>query len=118
MGGTAAQVADLCRRAEATGADSIWAVDHLFWPHPLDEAMTRLAIAASATRRVTLGTCDLQLPLRHLAAAAKQATTLHRLSGGRFVLGLGVVSHEGEYVQPVVDYHRRGQLMDAGIADL
>ncbi len=118
MGGTASQVAELCRRAEATGVDSIWAVDHLFWPHPLDEAMTRLAIAASATRRVTLGTCVLQLPLRQPAAVAKQATALQLLSGGRFVLGLGVGSHEGEYVQAGVDYHRRGQLMDAGITEL
>jgi alkanesulfonate monooxygenase SsuD/methylene tetrahydromethanopterin reductase-like flavin-dependent oxidoreductase (luciferase family) len=116
--GTAADVAELCRRAEATGADSIWAVDHLFWPHPLDEAMMRLAIAAGATRRATLGTCVLQLPLRHPAAVAKQATALQLLSGGRFVLGLGVGSHEGEYVQAGVDYHRRGQLMDAGIAEI
>jgi alkanesulfonate monooxygenase SsuD/methylene tetrahydromethanopterin reductase-like flavin-dependent oxidoreductase (luciferase family) len=117
-GGTAAEVADLCRRAEATGADSLWAVDHLFWPHPLDEAMTRLAVAAGATRRATLGTCVLQLPLRHPAAVAKQATALQLLSGGRFVLGLGVGSHEGEYIQAGVDFHRRGELMDAGIATL
>jgi alkanesulfonate monooxygenase SsuD/methylene tetrahydromethanopterin reductase-like flavin-dependent oxidoreductase (luciferase family) len=116
--GTAADVAELCRRAEATGADSIWAVDHLFWPHPLDEAMMRLAIAASATRRATLGTCVLQLPLRQPAEVAKQATALQLLSGGRFVLGLGVGSHEGEYVQAGVDYNRRGELMDAGIAEM
>ncbi len=116
--GTAAEVADLCRRAEATGADSLWAVDHLFWPHPLDEAMTRLAVAAGATRRATLGTCVLQLPLRHPAAVAKQATALQRLSGGRFILGLGVGSHEGEYDQAGVDYHRRGELMDTGLAAL
>lgn len=80
--------------------------------------MTRLAVAAASTRRATLGTCVLQLPLRHPAAVAKQATSLQLLSGGRFVLGLGVGIHEGEYVQAGVDYHRRGQLMDAGIAEV
>jgi alkanesulfonate monooxygenase SsuD/methylene tetrahydromethanopterin reductase-like flavin-dependent oxidoreductase (luciferase family) len=49
---------------------------------------------------------------------AKQATAIQLLSGGRFVLGLGVGSHEGEYVRAGVDYHRRGELMDAGIASL
>ena len=37
-----AELTELCQRAEATGADSLWAVDHLFWPHPIDEALMRL----------------------------------------------------------------------------
>jgi alkanesulfonate monooxygenase SsuD/methylene tetrahydromethanopterin reductase-like flavin-dependent oxidoreductase (luciferase family) len=111
-------VAELCRRAEATGADSLWAVDHLFWPHPMGESLTTLAVAAGATSRPTLGTCVLQLPLRRPAAVAKQATALQLLSGGRFVLGLGVGIHEGEYVRAGVDFHRRGRLMDLGIGEL
>jgi alkanesulfonate monooxygenase SsuD/methylene tetrahydromethanopterin reductase-like flavin-dependent oxidoreductase (luciferase family) len=103
-------------RAEATGADSLWAVDHLFWPHPINECLTTLAIAAAATRRPTLGACVLQLPLRQPAAVAKQATALQNLSGGRFVLGVGVGSHPVEYARAGVDYHRRGRLMDEAIA--
>src|ERR1700727_557240 len=116
--GRADEVAELCRRAEATGADSLWAVDHLYWPHPIGEAFTTLAVAAVTTTRPLLGTCILQLPLRPSAAVAKQATALQHLSGGRFVLGLGVGSHEPEYVRAGVDYHRRGQLMDEGVAEL
>jgi len=116
--GTAAALSDLCRRAEATGADSLWAVDHLFWPHPINECMTTLAVAATSTRRVTLGTCVLQLPLRHPAELAKQATALQLLSGGRFILGLGVGSHPGEYERAGVNFHQRGHLMDNGIAAL
>ena len=93
----------------------MWAVDHLFWPHPINECLTTLAIAAAATRRPTLGACVLQLPLRQPAAVAKQATALQQLSGGRFVLGLGVGSHPAEYARAGVDYHRRGRLMDEGI---
>jgi alkanesulfonate monooxygenase SsuD/methylene tetrahydromethanopterin reductase-like flavin-dependent oxidoreductase (luciferase family) len=116
--GRADEVAELCRRAEATGADSVWAVDHLFWPHPMNESLTTLAVAASVTTRPSLGTCVLQLPLRHPAAVAKQATALQLLSGGRFVLGVGVGIHAGEYERAGVDFHRRGQLMDAGISRL
>jgi len=117
-GGTAEVMADLCRRAEATGADSLWAVDHLFWPHPIHECLTTLTMAATATRRPTLGSCVLQLPLRQPAAVAKQATALQLLSGGRFVLGVGVGSHKSEYVRAGVDFHRRGRIMDEGIAAL
>ena len=116
--GAPPELAELCRRAEATGADSLWAVDHLFWPHPMGEALTTLAVAAVATSRPTLGTCVLQLPLRRPAAVAKQATALQLLSGGRFVLGLGVGIHEGEYERAGVDFHRRGRLMDEGVAEL
>ncbi len=116
--GSAAEVAELCRRAEATGADSLWAVDHLYWPHPIAEAFTTLAVAAVTTTRPTLGTCVLQLPLRPSAAVAKQATALQLLSGGRFVLGMGVGIHEPEYVRAGVDYRHRGALMDEGVAGL
>jgi alkanesulfonate monooxygenase SsuD/methylene tetrahydromethanopterin reductase-like flavin-dependent oxidoreductase (luciferase family) len=58
----------------------------------------------------------LQLPLRHPASVAKQATSLQHLSDGRFVLGLGVGIHPGEYERAGVDYHRRGHLMDEGIS--
>jgi alkanesulfonate monooxygenase SsuD/methylene tetrahydromethanopterin reductase-like flavin-dependent oxidoreductase (luciferase family) len=111
-------LSELCAQAEATGAASLWAVDHLFWPHPIDECLTTLAIAAAATRRVALGSCVLQLPLRHPAAVAKQATALQHLSGGRFVLGIGVGSHATEYEQAAVDFHQRGRLMDEGIVAL
>ena len=100
------------------GADSLWAVDHLYWPHPIGEAFTTLAVAAVTTTRPLLGTCILQLPLRTAAAVAKQATAVQLLSGGRFILGLGVGSHEPEYVRAGVDYHRRGRLMDEGVAGL
>ena len=87
--GRADEVAEVCRRAEATGADSLWAVDHLYWPHPVAEALTTLTVAAVTTTRPLLGTCVLQLPLRPSSVVAKQATALQLLSGGRFVLGLG-----------------------------
>ena len=111
-------MADLCRRAEATGADSLWAVDHLYWPHPIAEAFTTLAVAAVTTSRPLLGTCVLQLPLRPSSVVAKQATALQHLSDGRFILGMGVGIHEHEYVRAGVDFGRRGQLMDEGVAGL
>jgi alkanesulfonate monooxygenase SsuD/methylene tetrahydromethanopterin reductase-like flavin-dependent oxidoreductase (luciferase family) len=115
---SASELSELCRRAEATGADSLWAVDHLYWPHPIGEPLTTLTVAATATTRPTLGTCVLQLPLRRPSAVAKQATALQLLSGGRFVLGVGVGIHEGEYQRAGVDFHCRGRLMDEGVAEV
>lgn len=78
--------------------------------------MTTLAVAATATHTAALGTCVLQLPLRSPAAVAKQASALQLLSGGRFVLGVGVGSHPGEYELAGADYATRGRRLDEGIA--
>jgi len=102
-------------KAEQAGATGLWACDHLFWHRPVLEPLTSLAVAATASTAATLGTCVLQLPMRSPAAVARQAGTLQLLSGGRFVLGLGVGSHPGEYEAAEVDYSRRGRLLDEGI---
>jgi alkanesulfonate monooxygenase SsuD/methylene tetrahydromethanopterin reductase-like flavin-dependent oxidoreductase (luciferase family) len=116
VGGTAGALADLCVAAEATGAGALWAVDHLFWPCPMLECLTTLAVASTATTSPMLGTCILQLPLRRSSAVAKQATALQLLSDGRFILGVGVGSHRGEYEAAGVDYTARGRLLDEGLA--
>lgn len=101
--------------AEDAGAAGIWVSDHLFWGRPATECLTALAVAAAATRTATVGSCVLQLPLRAPAAVAKQASALQVLSGGRFVLGVGVGSHPGEYEQAGVPFHTRGRALDAGL---
>ena len=65
--------------------------------------MTPLAWLGSRTETVRLGTALVQLSARTPTATAMAATTLDHLSGGRFVLGLGVSGPqvvEGWYGQP------------------
>ena len=111
-------LAAICSDAEEVGAGGLWAIDHLFWPRPLLECLTSLTVAATATSAVPLGSCVLQLPLRQPAAVAKQAATIQQLSRGRFVLGVGVGSHRGEFEAAGADFSRRGQAMDEGIETL
>ena len=111
-------LAAICRDAEVAGAGGLWAIDHLFWPRPLLECLTALTVAATATSSVPLGSCVLQLPLRQPAVVAKQAGTIQQLSGGRFVLGVGVGSHRGEFEAAGVEFSARGRSMDEGIATL
>ena len=113
-----AELADLCRRAEAAGTDALWACDHLFWHGPCLECMVVLTVAATATERVALGSCVIQLPLRRAVSVAKQAATLQTLSRGRMILGVGVGSHPGEYEHVGAAYHRRGHDLDTGIGEL
>jgi alkanesulfonate monooxygenase SsuD/methylene tetrahydromethanopterin reductase-like flavin-dependent oxidoreductase (luciferase family) len=116
--GSTQWVSTLASAAEDAGAAGVWASDHLFWNVPVGECLTTIAVAAAATRTAAVGTCVLQLPLRAPAAVAKQAAALQLLSGGRFVLGVGVGSHPGEYQLAGAPFHTRGKALDAGIAVL
>jgi alkanesulfonate monooxygenase SsuD/methylene tetrahydromethanopterin reductase-like flavin-dependent oxidoreductase (luciferase family) len=111
----AAGLAALCRSAEGAGAGALWACDHLFWHGPALEALGALGVAASATSRAAIGTCVLQLPLRHAPSVAKEVAALAHLSGGRFVLGVGVGTHPGEYAASGIEFSGRGQRLDEGI---
>ena len=58
--------------------------------HPMFDALIALAAAAAVTTHVEVGTCVLIAPMRNPIVLAKQVSTLDVISGGRFVLGVGV----------------------------
>ncbi|HEY0217721.1 MAG TPA: LLM class F420-dependent oxidoreductase [Cellulomonas sp.] len=71
--------------ADAVGLDSVWTAEAYG-----SDAFTPLAWWGSRTTRVRLGTAVAQIAARTPTATAMAALTLDHLSGGRFVLGLGV----------------------------
>ncbi len=105
-------IASTASAAEEMGFGSVWVTDHLYWQSPVMECFTAATLAVSATKRCSVGTAVLQLPLRSPAVVSKTASSLQWLSGGRFVLGLGVGAHEGEYEAAGVEFHSRGHRMD------
>jgi F420-dependent oxidoreductase-like protein len=84
--------------ADELGFDSIWTAEAYG-----SDALTPLAWWGSHTKNVQLGTAIMQLSARQPAAAAMAAMTMDHLSGGRFILGLGVSGPqvvEGWYGMP------------------
>ncbi len=59
--------------------------------------MLRLAYAAAVSKKIRFGTGILILPQRHPIYVAKEAATLDRLSGGRFMMGIGIGWLEEEF---------------------
>jgi F420-dependent oxidoreductase-like protein len=89
---------ELAVEAERLGFDSVWTAESYG-----SDALTPLAWWGSQTSRVRLGTSLCQLSARTPTAMAMAAQTMDHLSGGRFVLGLGVSGPqvvEGWYGQP------------------
>src|SRR5215472_6148578 len=98
----AARVKEFARKAEALGFDALWVAEHFLeapglygtvWMSPL----LCLAHAASVTTRIRLATGLLILPYYHPVPLAREIQTLHHLSGGRFVLGVGPGWDEHEF---------------------
>jgi F420-dependent oxidoreductase-like protein len=88
----------LVTEADRLGLGSVWTSEAYG-----SDALTPLAWWGSNTTRVRLGTAVCQLSARTPTATAMAALTLDHLSGGRFVLGLGVSGPqvvEGWYGQP------------------
>jgi F420-dependent oxidoreductase-like protein len=83
--GPPANAAQQVAEAERLGFDSIWTAEAYG-----SDALTPLAWLGSQTSKVRLGTALCQLSARTPTAMGMAAITLDHLSGGRFVLGLGV----------------------------
>ena len=77
-------------RSRTPGSTSLFAGDHVFPTGENPDALALLAGCATLTTRIQLGTSVLLLPLRDPVVVAKQTATIDLLSGGRFVLGVGV----------------------------
>ncbi len=128
-------VAQMARQLEQAGFSSLWVSDHVVMPSqiqaaypfakdkkatwrtdiPWYDALMILAMVATVTKKVELGTAVLVLPLRHPVIFAKQAATIDALSGGRLTLGVGAGWLSDEFEALGVPFKTRGQRLEEWI---
>jgi len=85
------------RVAEAAGFDGFYVSEHHGSPvDHLPQPLLFLAAVAAVTRRISLGTTVVQLPLHHPLDVAEQVAVLDNLSHGRAVAGFGLGWKEPE----------------------
>jgi probable F420-dependent oxidoreductase len=92
-------IAAACR-AEEIGFDVVLAPDHV---GPGWSPLPTLAAIAAATSRIRLGTLVLNVAMRNPVQLAWEATTLDRLSAGRFELGLGAGHTPHEFAETGIE---------------
>ncbi len=114
--GDARAAVEFGRRAEAVGADSVWVPDRLVYPSP--DVFVTLGALAAATSRVRFGSAVILGVLRPAVLVAKAAATLADVSGGRFILGLGVGSRQADFDAVGVPIEERGTRMRALVRTL
>ena len=89
---------EIIREAEQLGYSIVWTAEAYG-----SDAVAPLAWVGALTQKIQLGTGIMQMPARTPANTAMTAMTLDQLSGGRFVLGLGLSGPqvvEGWHGQP------------------
>jgi alkanesulfonate monooxygenase SsuD/methylene tetrahydromethanopterin reductase-like flavin-dependent oxidoreductase (luciferase family) len=104
------------RRAEAGPFSSVAVLDRLVYDS--FEPFAALAAAAAATSRIRLATMIAIGPLRPTVLLAKQAASVHGLSGGRLTLGLAIGARLDDYEAAGVEHRGRGRRLAEQLAYL
>ncbi len=124
---------EVAAAAEELGFDSILIGDHIVlpkrinasWPYdeyvegrtpygvytemPWLDPFDTMAFVAAVTQRVRIGISVLIVPYRHPFDVARRVATIDVLSGGRFVLGIGVGWLEEEFRLLKIPFKERAQ---------
>ncbi len=110
------QYLDQILLAEKLGFDSYWIPDH---PTFTPDFGTNLAALAVTTSTIRLGTLVNCVFYRNPVVLARIAADIDRLSGGRFILGLGIGDIETEFSQmgiPFLSTKERFRALEETIA--
>lgn len=110
--------------AENSGFSLLVMSDHIVltpdvnetYPAPFYDSFTACAWLAGLTTTLRLGTSVTVLPYRHPAQVARMAANIDQLSGGRFVLGVGVGWSRPEFEALGISFDRRGEITDEYLA--
>jgi probable F420-dependent oxidoreductase len=121
-------LAEVAKAAEDLGYESLWGGEHMCLPSPrvapspaeptdpLLDPLPALTWAGAHTSRILLGTGILLLPQRNPVALAKEVASVDVLTGGRFLLGIGVGYLEPEFQAVGVPLEHRGKRADEYLA--
>jgi alkanesulfonate monooxygenase SsuD/methylene tetrahydromethanopterin reductase-like flavin-dependent oxidoreductase (luciferase family) len=111
-----AAVLDWCRAIDHGPFATLAAGERVTYHN--QDLFTMLAAAAAVTERVTIMSTVVVLPAHPAVDIAKRAATLDVLSGGRFVLGVGVGGRDADYEALEAEPVRRYARLDEQVATM
>src|SRR5258708_30787818 len=106
-GHTLDRIAGLARQGEAKGFTGLWITDSFGRGRPIIAPIVLMSAIAAVTQKIEIGTCVLQVPVRHPVELAHRIQSLHALTGDRLKLGLGSGSTQADFDLVGEDYTQR-----------
>src|ERR1700730_1896587 len=100
-------VTAVARQVQALGFHGIWVTDAFARGKATLDPLILLGALATQTSRIELGTCVVQVPLRHPVEHAHRVQSLNALSQGRFRFGVGSGSTKHDFDAVQADYDAR-----------
>src|SRR5262244_4300891 len=103
---------------EAAGFESAWTFDSVGRGTLRPDPLMALAVAATVTRGIELGTGVFQVPLRHPVELAQRVLTTHLVSGGRLRFGVGAGSTAADFAALGQDFDARFRRLADSLATM
>ncbi len=100
------------RMIEGAGFDGLWCFDAIGRGFILPDPLIAVSVAATATERLTVGTCILQVPLRRPVELAHRVLAAHLVCRGRLLLGVGAGSTRADFDAVGLDFDARMRDLD------
>lgn len=111
-------VAAWARRLAGAGFESLWTPEIVGRGFLVPDPFVTLAVAATATEGVELGTATVQVPLHHPAELAHRMLSLAAVCGDRLTLGVSPGSTADDYAAYDRDHATRFRVFRENVARL
>ena len=105
----------LARQVEARGFAGLWLTDSFGRGRPTLDPIVGMSVVAAVTSRIEIGTCVLQVPVRHPVELAHRIQSLYALTGRRLQLGVGSGSTQADFDVVGLDYTQRFKMLMSGL---
>ncbi len=111
-------IAPWAKRLVDAGFDSLWVPQIIGRGFMVPDPFVTLAVAATATEGVELGTATIQVPLHHPAELAHRILSLQLVCGDRLTLGVSPGSTDIDFATLNRDYAARFRTFRSDVARL
>src|ERR1700686_2813368 len=96
-GRTLDRFAGFAHRVEEKGFAGLWVTDSFGRGRPTLDPIVLMSVIAAVTQKIEIGTCVLQVPVRHPVELAHRIQSLYALTGSRLQLGVGSGSTQADF---------------------
>jgi alkanesulfonate monooxygenase SsuD/methylene tetrahydromethanopterin reductase-like flavin-dependent oxidoreductase (luciferase family) len=111
-------LAEWARRLAGAGFESLWTPQVIGRGFLVPDPFVTLAVAATVTQGMELGTATVQVPLHHPADLSHRVLSLLSVCGDRLTLGVSPGSTEADFATFDRDYAARFRAFDENLARL
>jgi alkanesulfonate monooxygenase SsuD/methylene tetrahydromethanopterin reductase-like flavin-dependent oxidoreductase (luciferase family) len=102
---------NFAQQVEALDFHGLWLTDAFGRGSATLDPLSAMGVLCAVTRKIELGTCVIQVPIRHPVEHAHRVQTINLLSGGRFRFGVGTGSTKADFDVVQADFDTRFKVL-------